>query len=70
MLLRSGEITDLKLQPRFRLVVEMEYVADFQYHERTTGRRVVEDVKGFRTREYIRKKRLMLEQHAIEVKEI
>lgn len=69
LLAASKQITDLQLQVRYKLVVQMVYVADFRYYERSTGKEVVEDVKGFKTREYKRKKRLLKEQHGIEIKE-
>jgi hypothetical protein len=43
-------------------------VADFSYIE--DGRKVVEDVKGFKTREYKRKKKMMLAVHNIQIIEI
>ena len=46
------------------------YVADFVYTDRATGRTVVEDTKGFRTKEYIIKRKLMLHVHGIRIKEI
>lgn len=49
-----GEIADLVLQPKFKLVVDGEliatYTADFQYVEVATGLLVVEDVKSVATR--------------------
>lgn len=56
---RAGEITELKLQPRFPIVINgkpvrypsgvaLEYRGDFKYTETATGRIVVEDVKGVR----------------------
>ncbi len=45
------------------------YVPDFSYTEPKTGRRVVEDVKGYKTPEYKLKWRLMQACHEIEVKE-
>lgn len=55
LLERAGEISGLKLQPRFSLKVldrlVTTYVADFQYLERD-GSVVVEDAKGFRTDVY------------------
>ena len=55
MLLRwrqdAGEISDLKLQPRYPMVVEgikvCVYVGDFSYYE--GGREVTEDSKGVKT---------------------
>lgn len=43
------------------------YVADFVYQQ--DGETVVEDVKGRRTKEYKIKKKLMLYQHGIQIKE-
>lgn len=47
---------------------ECAYVADFVYWE--NGRMVVEDTKGFKTKEYIIKRKLMLHVHGIQIKEI
>lgn len=43
------------------------YVADFVYQQ--DGQTVVEDVKGRRTKEYIVKRKLMLKEHGIRIKE-
>ena len=67
LLQKQGKISDLKLQVRFKLVQTVTYVADFEYHE--NGKRIIEDVKGFRTPIYKRKKKLMKEQHGIEILE-
>jgi hypothetical protein len=69
LLQRGKQISDLRLQVRYKLVMEVVYVADFTYYDRLTGKEVVEDVKGFRTKEYKRKKKLMRDQHGIEIKE-
>lgn len=49
---RAGEISDLKLQPRYPLEVNGQkvctYVADFSYLDKT-GLPVTEDVKGVET---------------------
>ena len=57
LLERAGEITDLKLQPKFLLQEsfkkngktfrKIEYIADFQYIE--NNKIIVEDVKGMQT---------------------
>jgi hypothetical protein len=51
ILQRSGEITDLTMQPTYPLVVKgipiTKYRADFCYRE--AGRLVVEETKGFET---------------------
>jgi acyl-CoA thioesterase FadM len=71
VMVRVGEITGLRLQVSFKLVVNgvlvCRYRADFVYVER--GVRVVEDCKGFRTREYEIKKRLMRAVWGIEIRE-
>ena len=76
MLARIGEIQDLELQPRFKLVVNEHhvctYVADFRYIESATGVSVVEDVKSPATVTpvYRVKKKLLLATHGITVREI
>ena len=47
---------------------ECSYKADFKYEE--DGKTVVEDVKGFRTKEYIIKRKLLLYQYGIRIKEV
>ncbi|MDD6332322.1 MAG: DUF1064 domain-containing protein [Clostridium sp.] len=47
---------------------ECAYIADFVYEE--DGKTVVEDTKGFRTKDYIIKRKLMLNVHGIRIKEI
>ncbi len=80
---RAGEISDLELQPTFSLTVRGvkigTYRADFRYKERADLVRaqdqpamfeVVEDSKGFRTPLYKWKKRHMLAEHGIEIREV
>ena len=47
---------------------ECAYIADFVYEE--AGKTVVEDTKGFRTKDYIIKRKLMLHVHGIRISEI
>ena len=79
LLERTGQISDLKRQVRYELipaqriggkVVEKScvYIADFVYTE--NGETVVEDTKGFRTRDYIIKRKLMLYVHGIRIMEV
>lgn len=80
LLEKSGAIKDLKRQVRFEIipsqrgedgkVVEraVTYVADFVYFE--DGKLVVEDTKGFRTKDYIIKRKLMLYMHGVQIKEV
>lgn len=49
---------------------ECSYKADFVYHDLVTGETVVEDTKGFRTKEYIIKRKLMLWVHGIKIREV
>lgn len=78
---KLGKITHLQTQVHFELIPKQlkangnaerkcEYVADFVYIECDTGREIVEDVKGFRTPEYVIKRKLMLYMHNIEITEI
>ena len=46
----------------------VKYKADFVYND--SGETVVEDVKGFRTKDYILKRKLMLHRYGIQIKEI
>lgn len=46
------------------------YVADFVYHNAEDGKLVVEDTKGFRTKDYVIKRKLLLWVHNIRIKEI
>lgn len=47
---------------------ECAYIADFVYTK--GGETVVEDAKGVRTKEYIIKRKLMLERYGIRIKEV
>jgi len=61
MLSMAGEVSDLKLQPKFDLIVNGTkigfYKADFQYTK--DGKIVVEDVKGMLTPVYKLKKKMI-----------
>lgn len=77
LLEKAGVIKNLELQPKFELMPKQKgkyrnerncvYIADFMYKE--NGEIVVEDTKGMKTRDYIIKRKLMLEKHGISVKE-
>lgn len=72
LLVRSGEIHSLELQPRFPVVINgvkvCTYVADFGYVDHT-GSPVVEDSKGFKTPIYNLKKKLVKAVHGIDILE-
>lgn len=46
------------------------YVADFTYVDKRTGEFIVEDTKGFKTKEYILKRKMMLYFHGIRIREV
>lgn len=79
LLERAGKIQELRRQVEFELIPAQKmngktierkcsYRADFVYFE--NGETVVEDTKGFRTKEYIIKRKLMLYVHGIKIKEV
>ena len=82
LLQRGKAITDLRRQVKFELipaqkdengkVIEraVNYVADFTYVEKRTGEFIVEDTKGFKTKEYILKRKMMLYFHGIRIREV
>ncbi|MBQ8399557.1 MAG: DUF1064 domain-containing protein [Clostridia bacterium] len=76
LLQKAGQIEELKRQVRFRLIPgqdderPVDYYADFMYTDCRTGETVVEDVKGFKTPEYIIKRKLMKYLLHIKVVEI
>lgn len=47
---------------------ECAYIADFVYQQ--DGKIIVEDTKGYRTKDYIIKRKLMLWVHGIQIKEV
>lgn len=81
LLARKGLISELQEQVRYELipvqrgadgkVIERActYIADYQYRDQD-GQLVVEDVKGVRTDVYVIKRKLMLERHGIQIKEV
>lgn len=84
LLERAGKIWDLKRQVPFTIiptqkvggrVVERacKYIADFTYMKSGAdglAELVVEDTKGFKTPEYIIKRKLMLKEFGIQIKEV
>lgn len=49
---------------------KVDYVADFVYRDAETGKTIVEDTKGVKTKDYIIKRKLMLYVHSIRIKEV
>lgn len=73
-LLKAGQIAFLARQVEYELNTDgsfsLVYVADFQYTDVVTGETIVEDAKGFCTREYKKKRKLMKQVHNIVIKEV
>ena len=76
----AGEIVDLRRQVKFELIPAQRiegklvehscsYYADFVYVDRLTGKTIIEDVKGYKTPEYVIKRKLMLHKYGIRIKE-
>lgn len=74
LLLRAGEIEDLEQQPRFTFIVngiELKhdngrraiYTADFAFMDRQSGRKIIEDTKGFSARDWPLRKALFRACH-------
>ena len=82
LLERGGYISDLKLQVKYVLIPaqkdesgkvlerECSYIADFVYFDQKAQRTVVEDTQGFKTKDYIIKRKLMLERYGIRIREV
>ena len=80
LLQRAGEIFDLQRQVPFTLIPKQVrdgkvierpcvYKADFVYKDKA-GTEIVEDTKGMRTKEYVIKRKLMLWQFGIVIREV
>ena len=82
LLERAGKIENLGEQVKYEIIPRQKgpdgkvierachYIADFVYTDAATGMEIVEDCKGFRTPEYVIKRKLMLCLHGIRVKEV
>ncbi len=75
----AGQVSDLQRQVKFELIPSQRingkvveractYIADFVYFQ--DGQKVVEDTKGFKTKDYIIKRKLMLHVHQIRIVEV
>lgn len=73
LLLKKGIIGFLECQVSYELneggTYSYKYIADFRYILAETGETIVEDTKGFLTRDYKKKRRLMKKIYQITVKE-
>ena len=83
VMLRTGIISDLRLQPQFTLqesyvtetgerIRAIRYTADFSYIREVSGEKIVEDVKSgpTRTKEYLRNRKFMRSMYGIDVREV
>ena len=72
---RAGEISGLARQvqieiiPKTKLFRAAYYIPDIVYVDNRTGKRIYEDAKGYRTKEYQLKKKLLYWRHGIEILE-
>lgn len=77
LLLKAGAIGFLARQVEFQFTINggkiASYFADYVYTDSATGKMIVEDVKSEATRKlpvYRLKRRMMLQQHGITIKEV
>jgi hypothetical protein len=74
LLEKAGKVSGLRCQVRYPLTVNnclvSTYAADFVYFDVELAREVVADAKGYRTREYRIKKKLMKAIHGIDITEL
>jgi hypothetical protein len=70
---KAGHIKDLRLQVPYELneggTHSYKYYADFVYYDISTGETIVEDAKGYKTKVYKKKRKLMLKVHNIQILE-
>lgn len=78
----QGIISNLERQKKFVLIPsqkddkgkclerECSYIADFVYTDLETGKTIVEDTKGVRTKDYVIKRKLMLFTFGLRIREI
>ena len=77
LLARAGQICELEVHPEFILVpgvttdkekhAPIKYIGDFGYKLRRNGKYVVEDVKGYETKEFKIKKKLFRVKYGFDI---
>ena len=67
--LKGNDIKGFCLQPIFILAPGLKYKADFIVFNNDGSTEVI-DVKGFKTKEYIAKKKVFEEKYNLKIKEI
>lgn len=81
ILLKAKKIANLQRQVSFELIPSQKkdgkvveractYIADFCYDDLENGEFIVEDAKGYRTPEYVIKRKLMLWLKGIRIEEV
>lgn len=76
LLQKLGEITDLEEQVKYELIPKQEgeravtYTLDFRYFDKRDKKWHHEDSKGFKTQQYVIRRKLMLWIHKIKVEEV
>lgn len=67
-----AQYVDDPTKPKGKRCVELavNYVADFVYTDTRTGEKVIEDTKGFKTKDYIIKRKLARYIKGIAIKEV
>ena len=79
LLQKAGKISDLEVQVPFELIpsqkvdglpVERPCVYKADFVNRENGKLVVEDTKGVKTKDYVIKRKLMLQVFGIQIREI
>lgn len=75
LLQKVGEISGLEYQKKYELIPKQDgeractYTADFVYQDKD-GRMHCEDAKGFKTQQYIIRRKLMRFIHGIKIEEV
>jgi hypothetical protein len=76
LLEKAGVISELREQYKFELVPKQDgersvcYIADFVYYDNEKKISIVEDCKGFRTKDYIIKRKLFQQKFGYRITEI
>ena len=65
---KRGERKGEPKMKRVCLELSVKYIADFVY--KRNGKTIVEDTKGFKTKDYILKRKMLLYLHGIKINEI
>lgn len=67
--LKAGEINGFCIQPTFILAPKLKYIADFVVFKKDGTSEII-DTKGFKTKEYIAKKKVFEDKYNLKIIEI